>query len=351
MPSERFRGVQALRTFAALAVVLAHLVGYEARYLPGAPLVPGWFSLGQMGVDLFFVVSGYIVVETTRSLHGSWAGARLFLARRFVRVVPVYWAWLAVVLAAWAAMPGILNAERERDLLASILLLPSARDHVLVVSWTLTFEMFFYLVFGLALPLLRREALPALLGGWAALTVAGALLLRPEPSEPWLTLAFSPLVLEFLAGATVALLRRRVPPQAGLALAAAGLAGLVAGGAVLAAAGAPLSGWNRLAAFGLPSALLVAGVVAMERPWGHLWPRWTQALGDASYSLYLSHLLVLAAVGRAWRVALPEAGAAGHLALLVTAVLGACLVAVAAYRLLEVPVIARLRGALAAARA
>jgi exopolysaccharide production protein ExoZ len=140
MAMGQINGVQALRALAAIMVVFSHLVGFETRYLPGGVLVPDWFGYGQFGVDLFFVLSGFIIVESTRRLHGSAAAGMVFLYRRVIRIYPVYWAYLAAVLAVWLVNPAVLGGGqgREVDLVASIFLYPSTASHVMLVSWTLS---------------------------------------------------------------------------------------------------------------------------------------------------------------------------------------------------------------------
>jgi exopolysaccharide production protein ExoZ len=349
MPPARLNGIQALRAAAALAVVVSHLVGFEARYLPGPALLPGWCEFGQFGVDLFFVLSGFIIVESTHRLHGSAAAASLFLYRRLIRIYPVYWVYLAPVVLLWLVNPTILGGGgmgRDVDLMASVSLYPGS--HILLVSWTLTFELYFYLVFALVFALvtatLPRERLPQILVAWAVLTAAGVLLVRPTVHLAGTNVAFDWLVLEFLAGGAVALLRPHLPTRLGPTLCAAGVAGIVFGAAAMWQAGMPFPGhWPRVAVFGTASAILLAGVLALEPAIGRRYPAWMLQLGDASYSLYLGHLLVIAVAGRAWKLLLPHPSMANHLAALGGCVLAASLLAVLSFRLVEAPLLQALR--------
>jgi peptidoglycan/LPS O-acetylase OafA/YrhL len=346
MNSGKLNGIQALRAVAALAVVLSHLVGFEARFLPGQVLAPEWLEFGQFGVDLFFVLSGFIIVESTRRLYGSAAAAGVFLYRRVIRIYPVYWVYLAPVVVLWLLNPGILSGGngREVDLMASVLLYPSTQSHLLLVSWTLTFELYFYCVFALVSATLPRERLPQILLAWAVLTIAGILLLRPTLQQPLLLVACNSLVLEFLAGGAVALLWRHIPGRLGPLLFAIGVAGMVLGTAAMWQNGMVFpANWRRVAIFGTASAVLLAGILALEPVLGRRYPSWLLLLGDASYSLYLGHLLVIAVVGRAWKTLLPDPSMANHLAALGACVLGTCLVSVLSYRFIEMPLIEMLR--------
>lgn len=351
--------VQALRALAALAVAAAHLLPFEAKYLSGPALVPHALDYGQAGVDLFFVLSGFIVTAITAGRPRGGAEAARFLAKRALRIYPVYWVYFFAVLAVWLASPGMVNSSAAipPDPVASFFLWPQRGTPLLFVSWTLTFEMLFYLAFaGLLWGLRDERALPAALAVLGAVVVAGWLAFRPGLDRPILVTLFNPLILEFLMGCAVALALRRPALAAGTALRPAvgwsslalGLAGLAAAVAWLAAGERPMPvDWPRVALFGVPSALVLLGCVALEPTLGPRTPRPLVALGDASYSLYLGHVLVIAAVGRAWRMSgLPTEPAWAHLAALGAALAGCCVVALLSFRLLEAPLLARVRRAL-----
>ncbi|MDB5374404.1 MAG: putative acyltransferase [Belnapia sp.] len=363
--------VQALRALAATAVVLAHLMPFEAKYATGEVLFPRGFEYGQAGVDLFFVISGYIMAVTTFGRFGSAASGWGFLQRRALRIYPVYWVYLTLVCAVWLVAPRIMNAGASvpPDILASYTLLPHQNGHLLLVSWTLSFEMFFYLVFAALLATLRNGRLGLALAAWAGITIAGQLLFQPGRPQPYLNLIFNPLVLEFIAGAAVALLLPRLGlAQAtrlglGLGLAQATrlgltqtarlgatlfLAGLLVAAigihVMLGQGGAFPENWPRVLVFGSAATLLLAGCVLLEPVLaGHL-PAWLIALGDASYSIYLSHLLTIGVVGQFWRAGLAADHPLNHLLALATALLVSLLAGLLSYRLLEQPLMALLQG-------
>lgn len=343
--------VQALRAIAAIAVVLAHLTPFEGKYVMGEVVLPRAFNYGQAGVDLFFVISGYIMAATTAGRFGSVDAARDFLRRRALRIYPVYWAYLTLVCAVWLVAPRVMNAGAAvpPDLLASYTLLPHQNGHLLLVSWTLSFEMFFYLVFAGLLALLRNGRLGLALAAWAAVTVAGQLLLQPGRPQPYLNLIFNPLVLEFIAGAALALLLPRLAAtqarRLGLPLVLGGLLVAVAGiDAMLDQGGAFPEDWPRVLVFGSAATLLVAGCVLLEPVLAGRLPGWLIALGDASYSIYLSHLLTIGLVGLLWRAGLAADHPLNHLLALATALIGSLVVGLLSYRWLEQPLMALLRG-------
>jgi exopolysaccharide production protein ExoZ len=283
-----YRTVQALRAAAALLVVAFHASEVWCQRLapPGAQ---PW-GQGSAGVDLFFVISGFVMALSAAPLAARPDGWRVFLRRRCLRILPLYWLLTTLKLGSVAALPSLALHTRP-DLwngIASYLLIP-ARDAagevrpVLPVGWTLSFEALFYALYALALrlrlPPLRVVApvlLPlAVLGFWRA----------PDWPAP-LRLADG-LVLEFVLGlwlGRAVLAGRRV--KAGVALALG-----VSGGAALLFS--PSFGPARAVAWGLPALAVLAGAVGLEARIGRHLPRWVLALGDASYAIYLSHGFVL----------------------------------------------------------
>lgn len=199
-----------MRAVAALAVVAFHASTCLAPY--DNPTLEALFRGGAFGVDLFFAISGFIMV--TIALERPTAPGE-FLIRRLIRVGPLYWiATVAVVLAAAQALippitvtPGLLAK--------SLLFIPYfSPDHpgsiypLLVPGWTLAYEMFFYLLFALVLSVSRRpDRLILLLGSALVGLFLAGLILAPQGAIAWTYT--SPLLLEFLGGALVALAWRR----------------------------------------------------------------------------------------------------------------------------------------------
>ncbi|WP_298963006.1 acyltransferase [uncultured Methylobacterium sp.] len=330
--------IQVLRAVAALMVVVSHgqaeAAALAARF--GLAFRPAGWLPWPAGVDVFFVISGFIIVHAAGPLHGQPAGPRRFLAHRIARVVPLYWLVTSLYLALALARPGMLNAPGGADpglVAASYLFWPMARPDGAVtplysLGWTLNYEMAFYAVFALALPWPRRRAVAAVAAGLVALVVATRLVGGlPTPLAFW----GDPIVLEFAVGLGLGLLRAE-----GLHLPGAVRAALAAGGlALLALAGDTTL--PRALAWGGPAALLVAAAALGRRePEGRL-VRAASHLGDASYALYLVHPFVVRAVG--------VAGAVGPgLPLLVAAMIGlSCAVALAVHRLVERPLDRALR--------
>ncbi len=286
-------GIQSLRGIAAFIVVLCHLQIAQNFYFPNISHLPSWMIVGEFGVDLFFVISGFIITYVTeRSLHTGRKQAA-FLLRRFARIYPAYWAVVIpmVLVLIWYAA-GVNNPEDfHPDILSSIFLLPQHEPSVLRVSWTLVYEIYFYLI---ASFVFRWQGRPRLyiLAFWFV-SIILVKLVHPSPfSNPYTDLCLSPLSLEFMAGAMLA-----YAFQNGSIYLSSPLAGSVTGMALIVAflGGSSYGSFmsdpvRRLFFYGIPAFLVVWMVLQMERQGRWPWMKMIAPVGDRSYSLYLLHL-------------------------------------------------------------
>jgi exopolysaccharide production protein ExoZ len=326
-----FTGVQGLRAVAALMVVAYHaLEGWNQR----AGHTSLTWSNGSAGVDLFFVISGFVMATATRNLTGGWRDARYFLWLRLTRIVPLYWFFSIVKLAAVLAVPAlVLRTQLNPGFVThSLLFLPvhdAAGDFkpLLPVGWTLTFEMLFYTLFALALAL--RLAVM-----WAVPPVLLFLALLPHTVTGPLTDLCNPLLLEFGLGMLIAqLLLLGIPTGRWLVLTwltlALGLTVLL----TIPAEVFPI----RVLSWGLAACLTVDATVTLEPFFARYLPRFVRRLGDASYAIYLPHGFVVALL----TVTLPYLPAnSATAALWVTAVLlTSTLVGYLVYILMEQPLL------------
>ena len=323
------RTVQALRGLACVLVVLYHAAeAWGAGQVPPRAADAVWPN-GAAGVDLFFVISGFVMALTSAGLSGG-ADAWRFALRRVRRVVPLYWLMTGTKLALLAIVTPTLLPDLWH-VGASLLFIPSrdvagAVRPVLGVGWTLQFEVLFYGLFALALAY-RRPAWRVVLPLLVPLAVAG-LFRRPDWPAP-LVLA-NGLVLEFCLGLGVAAGLRSSPPCS--ANRAACLFGVGLGLLLT----MPQPGALRFALWGAPAAVMLAGAVQAE-PWlCRRLPRWLLAAGEASYAIYLCHPFVVPVLARgvaahaSARLALP--------ALLGASVLASVLAGLVLHRLVDQPV-------------
>jgi peptidoglycan/LPS O-acetylase OafA/YrhL len=338
----RYELVQALRALAAMGVAFEHTSHDALATGIAAPLLltlKSWLPWSA-GVDVFFVVSGFVITLSSRAFFGRRDGPARFLARRIARIVPIYWAMTFLFLAAAAVLPSEVNATLAGPwyFIASFLFIPCARPDGLVepplgLGWTLNYEMLFYVVFALFLQLPRKLAIPGTIGALGVLVALGQ---GGALSGVVLNTWANPIVLEFCAGMLLALLVGRIALPTTLRWLIAGL------GIALLHLDPP--GWPRALAWGIPALLLMAAA-SLGAP-RHSRSRLTALLvllGDASYALYLVHPFVMRLATLLWR----RIGLAGSPLLFVLASLViAQLVAVALHVWFERPTTTSVRAML-----
>jgi exopolysaccharide production protein ExoZ len=316
------RSIQYLRGFAAFGVLIFH----------AAERAGGAFGLGAAGVDVFFVISGFIMWMTTCQRPTSPAR---FLVRRAQRIIPLYWGLTLLVAAVAIMVPAAFPAMQvSGEAVTKSLLFVPYRDPagliapLVIPGWTLNYEMFFYALF--AVGLLAPERLRPWLVSAALVALVAVRPLGDVEHPIWATYT-NPLLLEFAAGIWLgkAWAEDRLPGvRAGWGLVIAGLVGLAVSG---------VSGVDveraRLLIWGLPALALVTGAVCLERA-GAV-PRWRPLglLGDASYSLYLVHGLAISAVVRI----LTQVGLAHPAVILTCGILAGLVAGIVVYRLVEKP--------------
>lgn len=341
----KLRSIQALRGLAVLGVVAYHALSVEQKYSGGDRVLPEFFSFGQTGVDLFFVISGFVMVTVTQGRFGGLPETLRFLWSRVTRIYPTYWLYFFITLAIFLVKPAWVNASQgyQVQLLTSFLLLPSQQLPLVMVSWSLIHEMWFYLVFACLLLFHQRLLLPALLV-WTTLILVGNASIDMRALSPGIHIVLHPYTLEFIIGALTAVLVhtkgvRRLPTFlvwlciAGLLL--VGMPAMYVSGVLAYGATIPRAGL-----LGVFYGTLVFTLTLLEHRKVLPVPKSLQFLGDISYTIYLSHVLVLSAIGRLWLLA--GASADSHVDNLVA--FGVMLAAVIAYgwvgfRLVERPTV------------
>jgi len=299
--AQRLQNIQALRGIAALLVTISHLLIIERKYSTDQ-VIGQWIELGMVGVDLFFVISGFIMVHVAWSLRRGIKAVFEFMFARATRIYPLYWFVTAATFAVWLWKPEIVFSSMagEPDMLKSVLLVPDDHLPFFAIGWTLIHEMFFYLVFAIALFFKPKFMLP-FLAIWAIVLGLGILNGLPATS-PLLEILFNPLSYEFLLGAFAAwILKMYNGPLAKTAL----TLGIVLSVTCLVVAldrhdGMPATFTDRAILFSVPCTFIVYGLSAIEIH-GKVLSNALSKLGDWSYSLYLTHIMSLSLLGRIWR--------------------------------------------------
>jgi len=293
--------VQALRAFAALAVAFHHIAN-DCITNGGDPA--GWFTAAtkffpwDAGVDIFFVISGFVIVHASAKLFAFKGGTKIFLRRRLQRITPLYWLmttlFLMVLLAGRSTINGDIGGPAY--ILASYLFIPwprpdGALQPAFGLGWTLNYEMFFYAVFTPFLLLPRKPAVIAATILLAAFAGCGAAF---GFTNPQLSFWSNPIILEFCAGMILAL----APPAISLNIPARLVLVILALTGLHFAAIAPPQ-W-RAATYGIPALLLVAAATLGAPAKLSGIDRALVRLGDASYALYLIHPFIMRAFTVLW---------------------------------------------------
>ncbi len=285
---------------AALMVVLFHagtLLGGPKDY--GRVAFAGGFAFGRAGVDVFFVLSGFIITLVHAQDIGRPGRLGQFAIKRLLRIYPSYWIATLIMLGIMLASPTPARLERDPAfVLSSLFLLPAPGEPLLGPGWSLRHELLFYALF--ATCLVNRRLGVAVLGLWFGAIGANiaAIMITGQPlavglAGSWL---LSPLNMEFLAGigvTTLLLTRAIVWPlyQAGLGLCLFALAAAVETlSPGLQQNSPPLHLGYAASAF-----LILLGLAGRERQAALPVPAWMVRLGDASYALYLLHVIVIMA--------------------------------------------------------
>ncbi|MEP7210637.1 MAG: acyltransferase [Alphaproteobacteria bacterium] len=330
--------LQGLRAVAAYMVVVFHCIEYVNSLGLGMPRLP----VGAAGVDLFFVISGFIMVYV--------AGAREtpagFAINRIARIAPLYWVATLAAAALAFTHPWVFPAARIdlQSVLASLAFIPApdARNMlspVLFIGWTLNFEMMFYLLFVISMLAPRRFRIALLLALMTAVFCIGNVV----PRGTSFNFYGAPIIFEFGAGCliatalqspTVTAWLKRIPPWA-----------LIGAGSVLLAATwrTDPSSWMRPIQWGGPAVLIVLGVVLLDVTRAPARNRFVIALGDASYSAYLLHPFLVALLAPPLQKLLGISWLESA-TFLATAVVGTMALSLFSYRFFEIPARDLVRG-------
>lgn len=281
--------LQYLRAIAALMVVYFHAILQLAKVNPAIDATS--FIYGETGVDIFFVLSGFVMWLTTSGRNMTPVD---FARKRVKRIVPLY--WLATLFSAAVALvaPSLLKSTAFDlpHLMASLLFIPWINPvdptmivPVIVPGWTLNYEMFFYFVFALLLPIREDYRLPALFGAFAAILIVCHLL--PETTAT--KFYGQPIILEFLAGVALGWLygqKLLLPQRWAWVLLAVGFAFLFINEDLVRPE-------DRYYGWGIPAVFIVYSAISID--FSKLpFVRWLNYLGDASYEIYITHAFTLA---------------------------------------------------------
>jgi exopolysaccharide production protein ExoZ len=310
MQQRKLDFIQTLRGIAALAVVMVHIRQHTEHPIP---FVSWLIRPAASGVDLFFMISGFIMIYTTRSNDGSLAYCREFLQKRLVRIWPTYLI-ITVLYVLAMTISGDIIGRQDIDpslinWIKSIFFIPLHFDwnapfwgaSLLHTGWTLNYEVYFYLMFGVCL--LFKRASIVVFGIWLCITLVGLPLAffdtysfhaqAPYKWEmlPYLNIVTSPIIWEFFVGMlTAELYFSRIYIKSHttcwiiLSLAMSIMIWVLWG---LPTTGFGLAGFGVGYAIFFPTIVLVSKTLPLKQPRLFVW------LGNISFSLYLVHPIIV----------------------------------------------------------
>lgn len=283
-------GLQILRAIAAFGVIVRHTLEMSNGSEAGR-FSPDWVTTsGAAGVDLFFVISGFIMVYVSFPPGQSPDSPKRFIIKRATRIFPLYWICSAVI-AAICAVGFLKNMPIDYyTVVNSIFILPG--EKLVFVAWTLSYELYFYIVFAICLNF--RKILPTSIST-IFLMFGGILIGREMQDSTFSDFISSPLALEFCFGIALALLfsaarKWKVPSALGP------LGFLIIIVSPIFVPHPDASPALRVIVWGLPATLIVAAFLEIERPQSKAGGA-AVLLGDSSYALYLTHVFVMMAYG------------------------------------------------------
>lgn len=336
--------IQLLRGVASLLVVFYHATSNSNNILK-EDFIFNFFSLGASGVDVFFVLSGFIITYT--SIKGASQPGKLlpFLRRRAVRIFPTYWIIATFFLGLQILLPSFYKTHYDfnfGNITSTYLLFPG---HLMVnsVSWTLSYELFFYLMFTLIFLLPNKK--------WAFMIfMIYALVLMTLPvagysfenGKGWINFICFPMNVEFFMGVLAALIIPKIPVGFSLPLIFTGSFMFIASGIFYDQEYQFLANsFNRVLLFGIPSFIIIIGLVKYELTHRVTMHKVFLSLGEASYSIYLLHLPVIVAFTKIILLFNINSNMVIQL-LLILLIVAICFISILFYKFIEKPVIRKL---------
>jgi exopolysaccharide production protein ExoZ len=305
--SSKLKSVQCMRGVAAILVVMFHALqiwNINSSVSARIPIV----DFGWAGVDIFFVISGFIIVWSSGSKPPGFQAFSMFFLERAYRIYSLWWIFCPLMAAYFLisygqpSSPAIYTSQGAwGSFFKSMLLLPQENMPVLAVGWTLTFEMSFYFLFSIFLMLPERLR-PLGFWVWFSLLIYQWLFTPPESSlaPNWHMTLLNELSLEFLLGVAVAYALRAIvfPRFISVPILTIGvfafLTSLILGFNI----DSEEMNRNRVIFFGIPFSLVLFGAVSLELGESFEPSRIFLLLGDSSYALYLCHYFILLSMAR-----------------------------------------------------
>lgn len=285
--------IQYLRGVAAILVVLSHIAWKNIQ--AGGSTIHWWHEAGTFGVDIFFIISGYIMVYITQDMHQKPHAVRTFIKKRFIRIIPLYWFYTLIALAIFIVIPERVNsAGGATDIVKSFLLLPlkSDENYLVGVGWTLHYEFLFYILFSFGL-LLNRVVGNIFVISTILFLVLFSILIDVDGATYIFYDFFNDIYIEFALGIFLyffLLKFKEINPIISILSTIIGIYLFY-----YLHTGNILTGIHHIDT-GTSAFLICFGIVSLEYFWKKRECRLLTTIGNASYSIYLLHPFILVAV-------------------------------------------------------
>lgn len=294
--NERHDGLQVLRGMAALMVMLSHSMHVVASRSPEEnTAMMEYVKPGAAGVDLFFVISGFVITLGLIRKQPAWG---TFLFDRASRILPLY---LLLSIPFFFMEDMSLQRTWNTFLFIPILDISRYSSPANDMGWSIGFEVWFYTLMTACLFVFRSRARPSIALFYVSLLALVGLNFTGYEFPFFMRFIGSPLAIEFLLGVGICLVHKSIPAVVGFAIFAIGAGALWVNShdfvflfdhhKVISDAD---TAWLRVVLWGLPSAAIVAGIAAFGKRLQ--WPMWARRFGDLSYSFYLTQLFAEAVV-------------------------------------------------------
>jgi len=288
---KRLESIQILRGIAALLVVAQHTLFkcYQYNFIESQN-----YNILGFGVDLFFIISGFVMCHSTEGKKVSFS---VFLKKRVVRILPLYWFLTTLALVIWLINPALVNSSGGKtDIISSFMLIPTSGKFLLQNGWTLSYEILFYAIYSLSI-LISYTTRNAVVSLVIAVLVLSGLCMK---SNIYIDFITNTLLLEFCFGIFIyyaykIIINHKYRILISLVSVCIGL-----GVIFLQPKNAfYISTYNRYFYVGIPTCFITLGFIVLWS-WCKKIPSIIRCslnfIGDSSYSLYLSHAFILSPV-------------------------------------------------------
>ncbi|MEH2068462.1 MAG: acyltransferase [Nostoc sp.] len=285
--------LQVYRGIAAILVVLCHANHILTREFNKNTLLQ-IFHFGWIGVDFFFVLSGFIIFYIHQYDIGKPNKLKSFIVKRFIRIYPLYWIILAskILVSIFTSSKDTISQPGADEIIKAFLLIPQDRSiletNFIGVSWTLSYEIFFYCLFA-TLILLNTKICKAVIFIWIVGIILSFLNILPIGKNFILMFIFDEHNLEFVLGCLAAYIISKFKFQFKRLLIYASIFILILSVINTKYGEYDVSGISSLIAYGIPFTFLIIGSVYLEMSSKINVPLILIYIGDASYSIYLTH--------------------------------------------------------------